>query len=221
MILLAHSITDTLEARNLLSSLLPIILASIQSNSALDEALAILLRSLDPRVIPRPELSPDIVIPLCTLLPPLCNSNPDPLLRHQIFRILSLLLSSSPPPLRLQLLKDLTTDSDLPQMCVASVGLVKEAFLEATSTTTSNLFASSMFLQVFGPVLLRPNPPDLFTSNISLDEFKNSSEPSRLIECLALYYVILQRDKSNRVGYFYSSCYNQFSDWRPDRYPRS
>jgi hypothetical protein len=220
MILLAHLTTDTLEASRLLSCLLPIILASIQSNSALDEALAILLRSLDPRVIPRPELSPDIIIPLCTVLPPLCCSHPDPLLRHQIFRILSLLLSSSPPPLRLQLLKDLTTDSNLPQMRVASVGLVKEAFLDAISSTKSNIFSSSMFLQVFGPVLFRPNPPDLFASNLSLDEFKDSSEPFRLIECLALYYVILQRDKSNIVGFF-RLWYSQSSDSRSDRYPRS
>jgi Uncharacterised protein family, YAP/Alf4/glomulin len=199
MILLAHSPIDSLEANRLLSSLLPTILASIRSNSVLDEALAILLKSLDPAATPRPERSPDIVIPLCTVLPSLCSTHPDPLVRHQAFRILSLLLSSIPPPLRLQLLKDLTTDSDLPQMCVASVGLVKEAFLEAISSTKSNIFVSPTFFQVFGPVLFRPNPPDLFSSSISLDKFKDSTEPSRLIECLSLYYVVLIRDKSNMV----------------------
>jgi len=84
-------------------------------------------------------------------------------------------------------------------MSVASVGLVKEAFLEAISSTKPNIFASAIFLQVFGSVLLRPNPPDLFP-NISLADFKDSSEPSRLIECLSLYYVVLLRDKSNLTG---------------------
>lgn len=200
MVLLAHSAIDDLEVDRLLLPLLPTILASIQSNSTLDEALAILLKTLHPRDKVRPEWSPHIIIPLCTVLPSLCSSHPDPLVRHQTFRCLSLLLSSTPPPLRLQLLQDLTTDWSLPQMCVASVGLVKEAFLEGISSTKSNIFASPIFLQVFGSVLLRPNPPDLFSSSISLEEFKDSSEPSRLIECLALYYIVLVRDKSNKTG---------------------
>ena len=203
MIILAHSTVDPFEANHLLSSLLPIILGSIQTNSALDEALAILLESLHPRATSRSQLSPDIIIPLCTVLPSLCNSHPSPLVRHQVFRILSLLLSSSSPPLRMQLLMDLLTDPNLPQMRVASVGLVKEAFLEAISSTQSNIFTSPMFLQAFGPTLFRPSPPDLFSSSISLDEFKDSSEPSRPIECLALYYVVLQRDESNMVFFFF------------------
>ena len=210
MILVAHSSINAIEVNRVLLSLLPIILASIQSNSALDEALAILLKSLDPETTPRPERSPDVIIPLCTVLPSLCSSHPDPLVRHQTFRILSLLLSSAPPPLRLQLLKDLTTDSSLPQMSVASVGLVKEAFLEAIASTKPNIFASSMFLQVFGSVL-RPNPPDLFSSNISLTKFKDSSEPSRLTECLSLYYVVLLRDKSNMVCYDLSLGYHSLT----------
>ena len=199
MILLAHSKVDAIEANRVLSSLLPIILASIQSNSALDEALTILLKSLDPGTTPHPERSPDVIIPLCAILPSLCSFHPDPLVRHQTFRILSLLLSSAPLPLRLQLLKDLTTDSTLPQMSVASIGLVKEAFLEAISSTKPNIFASSTFLKVFGSILLRPNPPDLFSSAISLAKFRDSPEPSRLTECLSLYYVVLLRDKSNMV----------------------
>lgn len=199
MILLAHSIADSLEASRLLSPLFPIILSSIQSNLALDEALAILLKGLNPTAASRPQLSPEIIVPLCTILPPLCSSHPDPLVRHQIFRILSLLLSSSPPPLRLQLLKDLTMDQGLPQMCVASVGLVKEAFLEAMFSPKSNVFASPTFLQVFGPILFRPSPPDIFSSSISLSNFKDSSEPSRLTECLALYFLILRRDTCNMV----------------------
>jgi hypothetical protein len=65
-----------------------------------------------------------------------------------------------------------------------------------------------MFLQVFGSVLLRPSPPDLFSSGISLDQFKDSLEPSRLIECLALYYVVLLRDKFNMVCIPFRLCYS-------------
>jgi hypothetical protein len=181
--------------------MMPIILASIYANSALDEALTILLKTLDPlRTDNRAELSTEIIIQLSTVIPPLSSSHPDPLVRHQAFRILSLLLSASPPFLRLQILSDLTTDQHLPQMQVAAVGLVKEAVLDALSSTP-NIFATPTFSQIFGPILFRPSPPDLFSSSLSPSAFKDSSEPQRLTECLALYYVLLQRDKSNLVSY--------------------
>lgn len=197
MVILAHSDIDAHENDQLLSKMIPIILASIQANSALDEALTILLKSLHSlQVSGRRELSSEVILPLCTVIPPLSSSHPDPLVRHQAFRILSLVLSASPPPIHLQILRDLTTDEDLPQMRVAAVGLVKEAVLDAL-TSAQNIFATSAFLQVFGPIIFRPSPPDLFASHLSLDDFKDSSEPQRLTECLALYYVLLQRDKSN------------------------
>jgi hypothetical protein len=91
-------------------------------------------------------------------------------------------------------------------MRVASVGLVKEALLEALSLPprTENIFLTSLFLRSFGPILFRPNPSDLFTSaNLTLSEFQESHEPQRLVECLSLYYVLLLRDKSNLVCSLY------------------
>ena len=87
-------------------------------------------------------------------------------------------------------------------MRTAAVGLVKEALLESLASHQKNdPFLGSLFLQSFGPILFRPNPPDLLSSSLSLKEFQESNEPSRLVECLSLYYVILQRDEKNQVNY--------------------
>lgn len=208
LIILAYSKEiDSLEPSRLLSSIFSILLASLQSNFALDESLSILLKTLHRLQITSPnELSPDIIIPLCTILPFVASHHPDPVVRHQAFRILSMLLSSSPAQLRLQVLNELTTDSNSPQMQIAAVSLVKEAVLDAItpSMSTPSVFASPVFLQVFGPTLLRPSPPDLFSSSLSLQEFQDSPEPPRLVECLALYYIILQRDKLNQVKFPFS-----------------
>ena len=185
--------------------MLPMFLASIQANAALDESLSLLLRTLDrARTKPNNELSPDVIIPLSTVLSSLASAHPEPATRHTTFRVLSLLLSLSPSHLRLQLLKDLTSDSEFPQMRAAAIGLVKEAVLEGISPTTPkpNIFASPLFLQVLGPVLLRSNPPDLFSTDLSVEDFQKSPESSRLVECLALYYILLLRDKDNRVNLF-------------------
>lgn len=132
----------------------------------------------------------------------MASSHSDPLTRHQTFRVLSLLLVASEPQLRFRHLVELTSDSEFPQMQVASVGLVKEALLEALSLSSNdeNIFLTSMFLRSFGTILFRPNPSDLFTSaNLTLSEFQESHEPQRLVECLSLYYVLLLRDKNNLV----------------------
>ena len=93
-------------------------------------------------------------------------------------------------------------------MRVASVGLVKEALLEALSLppNSENIFLSSLFLRSFGTILFRPNPSDLLASEtLTLGEFRDSHEPQRLVECLSLYYVLLLRDKNNLVGPFFFS----------------
>ncbi|KAG6812527.1 hypothetical protein H0H92_002418 [Tricholoma furcatifolium] len=184
-----------------LTKLLPILISAIQSNSGLDEALAILLRCLDPlKAPPRPYLPEEIIHSLSTLIPPLSSSHPDPLVRHHAFRILSLLLASCPSPIRLQLLRGLTTDEQYPQMRVAAVGLVKEAVLEALSHPP-NVFASPAFFDAFGSILFKPNPPGLLTNQLlSIDNLQETSEAARLVECLGTYYTILQRDKNNLVN---------------------
>lgn len=187
-----------------LPSILPVLLSSIQTNSFLDESLAILTRTLHGRQSKTspPTLSPHITVPLCGILPAVASIHADPLTRHQAFRVLSLLLVASEPQLRFRHLVDLTSDSEFPQMRVASVGLVKEALLEALSLPrTENIFLTSLFLRSFGTILFRPNPNDLFTSeNLTLTEFRESHEPQRLVECLSLYYVLLLRDQNNLTG---------------------
>ena len=195
-----------------LPPILPVLISSIQTNSFLDESLAVLTRTLHFRQSKTPPsgLSPHITVPLCGLLPTVASIHADPLVRHQAFRVLSLLLVASEPQLRFRHLMELTSDSEFPQMRVASVGLVKEALLEALSlpTSTDNIFLTSLFLRSFGTTLFRPNPSDLFASEtLTVGEFRDSHEPQRLVECLSLYYVLLLRDKNNLVGPFFFSLY--------------
>lgn len=198
LILLAHINAKTLpKLGTLLDNLLPTILSAFQSGVALDECIALLLNVL--HNLQESTLSPEIVVPLCTILSSVASTHPDPTVRHQSFRILALLLSRSPPALRMEALKELATDQRLPQMRTAAVGLVKEAVLEGLESTSQNLFASRLFIQTFGPILYRPNPLDYLSKDYSSQELYESYEISRLVESLSLYYVLLQRDKSNKV----------------------
>ena len=200
IILLAHDPTYTFSTQTL-TAFFPIILSSIQSNVALDEVLSILLSSLAPlhSQTPRPELSVDFVIPLVHLLPHVASNHSEPEVRHYNYRILSLVLGLSPSPIRFRLLHDLLGDKEVPpQMRVAAVGLLKEAVLESFTTKDKNMFASPLLLSTFGPIVLRPDPPDLLDS-VSLDDFLDSAEPLRMVECLGFYYVLLLRDTHNQV----------------------
>lgn len=205
LILIAHSAQPRLTEKTL-EAFFPIILAALQSNTALDETLALLLDTLGSlrNATPRPDLAVDILVPLVHVLAPLASVHPDPPTRHATFRILSIVLALSPSPIRLRLLKDLVTDEDesMQQMRAAAIGLVKEAILEALSTlrTTSgpsNVFSSPVFMQEIGSVLFLKQ-----AEKIALDvvEFLESAEPLRLIESMGLLYVLLLRDIDNRVG---------------------
>jgi uncharacterized protein YAP/Alf4/glomulin family len=187
-------------------------MASLQNNVALDASLAILLRVLcTTPSTPQAELSPDIIIPLTTVLPLLCSAHPDASTRHITFRILGHVLHLAPSTLRLQILCDLVSPSEdaSPYMRTAAIGLVKEAVLEAFSLPKMenvNVFASPFLLQTIGPHVFRLDPPDLLGS-IEVDEFKDSPEPTRLVGCLNLYYILLSRDVDNRVRVFSKSRY--------------
>ncbi|KAI0635285.1 hypothetical protein C8Q77DRAFT_1217164 [Trametes polyzona] len=201
LILLAHDGSYVFSPSDL-NALFPFLLSSLQSNVALDEDLAILIRCLAPLHLakPRQELEVDFVIPLIHLLPPLASHHPDPDIRHYTFRALSMVLGLSPSPVRFQLLKDLLSDEGTPpQMRIAAVGLLKEAVLEGLSQATQNLFASPHLLSTFGPIVLRPDPPDVLET-IASEDFLEGPEPLRLVECLGFYYVLLQRDSANRTG---------------------
>ncbi|KAF7350353.1 hypothetical protein MVEN_01340000 [Mycena venus] len=202
LILLSHSKIVPSDICRALLFMLPILVASIQANHTLDETLSLLLQWLHPsHFLAGEQLSPDISGPLCALLPTLASAHPDADIRHQAFRILSQCLSLTSSELRLRVLQELTTDAEFPQMRVAAVGLVKEASLESLlHEDKPNIFASPFFLQVFGPILFRPDPVDFFRPDLSLSEIEDSLEPARLVECLSLYYVLLLRDNLNRTG---------------------
>ncbi|KAF8954890.1 hypothetical protein BDZ97DRAFT_1862360 [Flammula alnicola] len=204
LIFSAYCPSTEIDPDKLLSFILPALISSIQTNTFLDESLAVLIKSLHTRQTRdlKIGLSDNIMIPLCGILPSIASAHPDPVIRYQVFRVLSLLLSSGEAQLRFQHLVEFTRDSEYPQMRVASVGLVKEALLEALSQPRgpSDLFCSPLFLRTFGPILFRPDPPDLFSSELTLKAFQETPEPRRLVECLSLYYILLLRDEQNLTG---------------------
>ncbi|KDR72651.1 hypothetical protein GALMADRAFT_252818 [Galerina marginata CBS 339.88] len=200
----AHKSSTQQDPEKLISFLLPALISSFQTNTFLDESLAVLLRGLHTRLTGNTgttdDLPHDITVPLYGFLPSVASAHPDPPIRFQAFRILSLLLASGSQQLRFHHLVELTRDSEFPQMRVASVGLVKEALLQALSEGKENIFLGPLFLRTFGPILFRPDPPDIFSSALALKDFEETHEPARLAECLSLYYFLLQRDEQNLTG---------------------
>ncbi|KAI0360562.1 hypothetical protein OH77DRAFT_1556453 [Trametes cingulata] len=200
LILLAHDASYTFSTSGL-ADFFPVILPSLQANVALDEVLSVLIHSLAPlrTATPKSALDTDLIVPLIHLLPHIASNHPDADVRHFTFRIVSLVLGLSPPPVRFGLLKDLLSDEDTPrQMRIAAVGLLKEAVLEGLSGGDQNIFASRHLLSTFGPIVLRPDPPDVFETT-TLEEFLDGPEPLRLVESLGFYYVLLQRDQRNQA----------------------
>lgn len=192
-----------------LQFLLPVLLSSIQTNTFLDQSLAVLLRGLHlcDAATPRLELPASLTVPLGGVLPTIASAHPDPIVRHQAFRALTLLLVTAEPQIRFHQLVELTRDSEYPQMRVAAIGLVKSALihaLESPGNQQNAFFGGRMFLRIFGPVLFRTDPPDLFTGDsLALEDFQKGTEPARLTECLSLYYVLLLKDEKNKVGWWF------------------
>lgn len=203
--IIAHVPASEYHTFPLLATIFPVILTSLQSGVALDATLAILLKVLW-SAPPQTELSPDIIIPLTTVLPFVCSAHPDASTRHMTFRILGHVLQLAPSVLRLHILRDLVSPSEdaSPHMRTAAIGLVKEAVIEALShPKTENVFTSPFLLQTIGPHVFRLDPPNLLASISGVDALKDSPEPSRLVGCLNLYYILLSRDMDNRVRVFY------------------
>jgi Uncharacterised protein family, YAP/Alf4/glomulin len=202
LILLAHEEPTSLpSSADYFQKLVPTITSSLQQNIAMDESLALLLVFVSASFHQLPE---EIVDPVASLLTPLASTHQHAPTRHVAFRTLAALLSRAPPPVHLTHLSSLLTDSPFPQMRVAAVGLVKEAFLNTMMSPGNerSLFKSPTLIRALGPTLFRPDPPGLFGSPTkqSLKKFLESSEPVRLTECLAFYYVLLKRDTTNSVG---------------------
>ncbi|KAJ8701345.1 hypothetical protein PTI98_000144 [Pleurotus ostreatus] len=201
LILVSHQLPSPIIPSLLLSNLMSIFVLSVQQNVALDESLAILITALNQIASGSnaAKLSPEIVTPLCTLLPPLACGHPDASTRYLIFKILSLLLSLSQPQLRLEILRDLTSSESAPQMRIAAIGLIKDAIFEGLSSPSPDLFASPALFSGLGAILLRPDPPS-FCSDCDYGQLSESPEPSRLVQCLSLYYAVLTRDQKNLTG---------------------
>ncbi|KAI0826214.1 hypothetical protein BC629DRAFT_58364 [Irpex lacteus] len=236
LVFIAHNSTPLpLDAFLTLSSLIPV---SLLTNTFLPSTLSLLLRTLGPLASPStatiPSSSPTsgdkdrlsgTLTALTAILPQIASHHPDPLLRHITFRLLSLVLTLTPPNDRIYVLRDLVAPPDVydegsESMAVASVGLVKESVLAALSsfggdqTEEENVFATATFTDVFIPVLFTPRfPPSSSASTLregdggeeedveeELEAFLSSSEPSRLVEVLGLYYLLIRRDTENRTG---------------------
>lgn len=100
-----------------------------------------------------------------------------------------------------------------PQMHVAAVGLVKDEVLRALSASawTTSRFAPTTFLRTFGPVLFIPRPKELFDAlyidgkevdREALSAFLGGPEAARLVQVFSFLYVLLLRDKENKVRLF-------------------
>lgn len=169
-------------------------------NMVVDEALFLLIKTLNNENL---NISPELATSLITVFTALASTHLDPTIRQLNLRLLSLTLSKLPSPIRLDTLLKLTTDEDFPQMRGPAVGLVKEAVLEALALppdqASGNPFASSELLHIFGGVLFRPNPPEFFREQKTREELAQSLELLRIADCLSFYYVLLQRDRENRV----------------------
>lgn len=205
LILIAHADHPSLDEA--LFPLLRWIIASIQTNTGLDETMAILLKSLGSNRTSKTsvDVPTEFVVPLVHVLGPLAGSHPDPATRYLLYRLLSTLLSLGSHPIRLALLRELLSDSDglSPQMQVASIGLVREALMEALSRSDEmdpNPLMLPTLLRELGPIIFHLRFPDLFMRHeVPLEDFMESSEPLRLVEVLTLLYLLLSRDTNNKV----------------------
>lgn len=184
------------------------IYTSLQTNVAFEETVALLLKCFITLSRAGEELPGNLSIPFSIILPPLVAAHPDPPMRHLLFRLLSIFLSLLMAKYRLQVLEDLLTNTAVhtPQMRIAAIGLVKDSVLETLNSSTRlepsyDVFGTSLCLDRLDHVLFRLDPLDLFQSTgFNVDEFAQSPEPKRLVESLALYYVVMQRDTENRVS---------------------
>lgn len=206
-------------SEQILSPILPLLIDSIRhGRTAVDESLFIVLSALHPNDAPTNaeatrEWDGATVIPLTNVLSMLACGHPDGQIRLTAFRAVGGLLFHLPPFLHITVLHDLLTDPNLPHMRIAAVGLLKDAVMSALASPFSSLnpFASPVMLQSFGSVVLRPEPRDLFTRNISMEEFDEMDERKRLVECLSFYYVLLLRDVDNRVRQKSLHCCESFT----------
>jgi len=217
LIVLAHE-QHSHPPKDLFSKVHPVLVASIQMNLALDESLFLIFRCIT-QDHTQLDLPPELATSLCIVLPALASTHLDPFVRHFSLRLIALTLARLPSVLRQQILITLASDTELPQMRAAAIGLLKEFVLEALQIPASsgepNIFASPLLIRSFGPILFRTMPPDYLSTINAAEDIEKSLEPSRIAEVLSFYYVLLQRDKDNKVRFSPSYAINltDISDW--------
>lgn len=171
----------------------------------MDESLFLLLRFLtqDDPAFADTSIPPHIADPLCTVLSALASTHLDAFIRHLNLRLVSLVLTKVHSTLRVEILLRLTGDEEFPQIRGPAVGLLKEAVLEAlgSHSTEPSFFASPMLLRTFGPILFKTNPPDFLTVGHTTEELECSLELLRIADCLSFYYILVLRDRENKVRY--------------------
>jgi len=214
LVLLAASTTANISS-SVVSRHLPVLIAYLQANHGIDALLAFLLRYLQPHpsasdkavTVAAAYLPDDIVAALVPLIAPLSAAHPHPPTRLLLFRgVLKPLLQRTAPALRLTLYASLLAiDEDTamyPQLRVSAIGLVREDVVGALrrSATDGDMLASPKMLQMLGPLILRPNPRDLFTrQDLDVEEWVKETEPARLTEALLFYYTLIVVDVDNKV----------------------
>lgn len=202
LIILAHEQQNPLP-KDLSSKLHSMLMTSIQMNFALDESLFLIFRCVT-QDRTQPDFPPDLATSLCTVLPALASTHLDPFIRHFSLRLIALILAQLPSVLQQQILITLASDTELPQMRAAAIGLLKEFVLEALQVPASsgeqNIFASPLLIRSFGPILFRTMPFDYLSTIRAAGDIEKSLEPSRIAEVLSFYYVLLQRDWDNKTG---------------------
>ncbi|KAH7882477.1 hypothetical protein F5I97DRAFT_1931647 [Phlebopus sp. FC_14] len=203
---LAHASPPVALSLAVLSDLCPLLLASVQTNVALDESLYLLFRVItqDASLFEDTGIPLDVPISLCNVLSAVASTHLDDFMRQLNLRLVSLILSKLPSAPRLEILLKLTSDEELPQIRGPAIGLVKEAVLEAFAlplgVARSTPFASPLLLRAFGPALFKTNPPDFFAQSWTRETLEHSLELLRIADCLSFYYVLLQRDCRNITG---------------------
>lgn len=169
-------------------------------NLVIDEALSLLFGILADKTMSVPA---EVLTSLSTVFTALASTHLDSTIRQLNLLLLSSTLSRHSSAPKLELLLRLTTHEEFPQIRGPAVGLVKEAVLEALALPTDhvspNPFASPELFRMFGGVLFRPNPLEFFSERKTREELAVSLELLRIADCLSFYYVLLQRDRDNKV----------------------
>lgn len=203
---LAHSTPPASLSPSPSPNLPRLLVDALHMNMVVDEALFLLFRILTHENV---SISSEVMASFCATFTALASAHLDPTIRQLNLRLLSLTLTKLPLAPRLDILLDLTTNEDFPQIRGPAVGLVKEAVLEAlalpANSASRNPFASPELLRIFGNVLFRPNPPEFFSEQKTREELAQSLELLRIADCLSFYYVLLQRDNDNRVRLVFST----------------